>query len=484
MSSKPNLILITTDEQRFDAIGCYGNAAINTPNLDALAQAGAYHPYTYTGNSVCMPARCSLLTGLYSHQHGIMNNRGDLNPHLPTLPQALKTLDYHTALIGKEHFFEGFIDLSHVSETTRKSFGFDTFWSVAGKSMIEGSKDEWTQYLEDKGLYKQHMDDLLARMDKRREDVCEAGPFHTDEEHYVDYQVKEKSIEFLEQHDEDKPFFLWTSFCNPHYPFDPPQEYLEKYKIEYMPVAVNCPLEKVKLYQSYYCAYYAMIEQIDSYIGEIIAKLKALGQFENSLIIFTSDHGDMMGDFDHFGKTQPYEGSIRVPFIAHHPELVKAGTYKQATEVTDICATFLEAAGADDLQNHLPFSPAKSLFNMWNGKAMQRKYAFSELGCQFKPPFSLLVDSHFKYVFYSDTCEGLLFNLKDDLEEKENIIRRYPEIGNMMQKHLLQRLAATAPPHPSEWIYQKHYNTSENNPDRCHHGGNPERVNLGLNNLI
>ncbi|WDE97418.1 sulfatase-like hydrolase/transferase [Lentisphaera profundi] len=482
MSQKTNILLITTDEQRFDAIGCFNKYKVNTPHLDSLAANGAYHPHTYTVNCVCMPARCSLLTGLYSHQHGIMNNRGDLNPSLKTMPQALQKQGYTTALVGKEHFFEGFCDLKEMAETTKTTFGFDHFWSVAGKSMIEGSQDEWTHHLKEKGLYDTHMQDLTSRMDKRRQGICEASPTHLNEDDYVDHLVKEKSIDFLNE--QASPFFLWTSFCNPHFPFDPPKKYLDKYRLEDMPLPFQCPPDKISYFQEYYRAYFAMIEQVDTYVGEIIATLKRNGQFENTLIVFTSDHGDMMGDFGLFAKTQAFDGATRVPFLAHHPQLIKAGVYKQATEISDVCATFIELAGSANLQEELPNSPSQSLLKLWQGGDFQRQYAFSELGGQFKAPFYLLADQDYKFIYYPEDQSELLFDLKNDPHEGENIILRETQIADKMRKALLQRIAVTSPPHPSEWIYQQHYKTASLNPNRCHHGGVPERINRGLQNII
>ena len=156
---KTNLLLLTTDEQRFDYLGTNQRTPVATPNPNRLASEGAQHTNAYTVNPLCMPARCSLLTGLYSHQHGIMNNRGDLDPKTPTMTEELQKLGYYTALIGKEHFFEGFIDLTAAEPYSKKHFGFDYMWPVAGKSMVAGlydypdySDDAWTYYLQEQGL--------------------------------------------------------------------------------------------------------------------------------------------------------------------------------------------------------------------------------------------------------------------------------------------------------------------------------------------
>ena len=378
---RPNLLLITTDEQRYDFIGAMGKTPVSTPNLDRLVREGAYHPHTYTVNPVCMPARCSMLTGLYSHQHGVMNNRGDLPDQLPTLPKALQDLGYKTALIGKEHFFEGFVDLAEADEHTRKAYGWDHTWTVAGKSMVAGmpgyedaAEDFWTRHLRDNGLYEAYRASTSERMGKRKNGECEAGPSVLPEEHHVDYRVTEETLAYLrgraglEEQDGSPPFFLWTSFCSPHCPFDPPEDYLAKYDPHDMPVPIDCPPEKIDHYQSYLAAYCAMIEQLDHYVGRIVHELESQGLLDNTLLVFLSDHGDMMGDFGLFAKNFPYEGSSRVPFIARHPAMIPPGTYNASTEITDVAATFLEAAGAEDVRRILPESPSKSLLPLWQGR--------------------------------------------------------------------------------------------------------------------
>jgi arylsulfatase A-like enzyme len=423
-----------------------------------------------------------------------MNNRGDLNPQIPTLTQELQKLGYHTSLIGKEHFFEGFVDLTKAELYSKEYFGFDYMWPVAGKSMVAGlydfpecADDAWTAYLKDKGFLDTYRNDVMERMEKRRNGTCEAAPSPLPQEHHVDYRIYRETISFLEEYSKnqskDKPFFLWSSFCGPHFPFDPQKKYFERYHAEDMPIPPGCPEHQIEHFQKYLAAYCAMIEEIDEYIGDIIDTLEQQGLRDNTLIVFLSDHGDMVGDFGLFAKSFPFEGSVHVPFIASCPGLIKPGIYHEAIEITDVVATFLEAAGGQNVRDHLSESPSQSLLGHWQGETLQRRYAFSENGYQFQSPFELLTDGTWKYIFYSFSGKESLYNLVEDPFEQQDIAGSNQDKIMQFRHLLLRRKASTPPQNPPEWVYQKINDTDEPNPNRCHHGGLKEYPNEGLINI-
>ena len=190
-----------------------------------------------------------------------------------------------------------------------------------------------------------------------------------------------------------------------------------------------------------------------------------------------------MGDFGLFAKSFPFEGSVHVPFIASCPDIVTPGIYREATEITDIVATFLELAGGKGVREHLPESPSQSLINLWQGGTLQRRYAFSENGYQFQSPFELLTDGTWKYIFYTFSGKESLYNLEEDPTEQNDLANSMPKKIHDFRHLLLRRKGSTPPQNPPEWIYQEIYNTKELNPHRCHHGGLKEHPNEGLINI-
>ena len=472
-----NILLITTDSHRYDYMGFCGAAAVNTPNMDKLAREGAVHTTAYTANPLCMPARCSVLTGLYSHQHCIINNSGDLNPLLNTLPQALRANGYSTAMIGKIHFYEGITDNLEYTKCygELEKLGFDHSWVTAGKSMSEFTEDEWTAILRKKGLlddYRQNLRDRAANVND-----CNTASSMLDEEDTVDYRTAQAAIDYLQGYKDEKPFFAWVSFCNPHFPYDPDEKYHAKYKGKTFPDPRG--VEPNESQKRHAVAYAAMTEQLDTYLGSVLAALEETGKADDTLIIFTSDHGDMLGDHGFYSKIVPYEGSTRIPFIAWHKKLIQPCIVTQPTELTDTAATFLEAAGITDVQAWLPESPSQSLWKMWRGETLARKYAFTENGYQFQRPFMQLCDGKYKYVYYSFDSDELLFDLEADPHELENIAAAQPALVAEFRHLLLRRIGSTPPPSPTFWVKEK--TTGLKGPG-THHG--PGRTNTGLDNLI
>ncbi len=352
---RPNLLLITTDQQRGDCLGCAGHPAVETPYLDELAQRGAWFPHAYTAVPSCTPARAGVLTGMDQWNHGRLVMTGaDPLEYPATLPGELAAAGYHTQGVGKMHFapqrrLYGFHHLT-LDESSRRDPGFLSDYQRFFYAHKDGPYD-----------YRDHSVDWNSWM---------ARPTHLPEHLHPTHWTAGEGIRFLETRDPTRPFFLWLSFARPHSPYDAPQPYWDLYidhpdiPAPYIgdwaarydrPIAdVNAPRTRrtPREIRRARAGYYGNITFIDHQIGRVLYEYRKRDPegFRNTLIIFHSDHGDMMGDHHHWRKTYAYEGSARVPFIVAWPEgwqLPQGQTVEAPVELRDIMPTLLEAAGAD-----------------------------------------------------------------------------------------------------------------------------------------
>jgi arylsulfatase A-like enzyme len=357
MSTRPNLLFIIADQLRADFVGCYGASFVNTPNIDALAAEGIRYERAYSTSPICVPARASLLTGMNSVRNGVLDNSVWLRPDLAacgvrTWPEMLNSVGYFTAGIGKMHFYPW--DSNHglqyrvVAEDKRWIHIRDDYYHrlrAHGERKYHGNEHEG--YLENKGA-------IINRL-----------PWELS----VDHFVGDEAIRFLETYSSDGPFAAMVSFPGPHCPYDPNQEFLDQVDPSRMPPAIPAvqgdadellrnsiesnsrpwngvdystftPEQKQKV-RAHYAA---STNQIDVEIGRIITTLKEQGLWENTVVIFTSDHGDYLGDHGFIGKGIYYEAAIHVPLIVRVPG-VAAGVYEGLVELTDITATLLAFAG-------------------------------------------------------------------------------------------------------------------------------------------
>lgn len=353
MSNRPNLLFIIADQLRADFVGCYGAPYVNTPHIDALAAEGIRYERAYSTSPICVPARASLLTGMNSVRNGVLDNSVWLRPDLAacgvrTWPEMLNEAGYLTAGIGKMHFYPW--DSNHglqyrvIAEDKRWIHIRDDYYHLLrahGERKYHGNEHEG--YLENKGA-------IVNRL-----------PWELS----VDHFVGDEAIRFLETYSGDGPFAAMVSFPGPHCPYDPNQEYLAQVDPSQMPPAIPAvpgdadellrnsvesnsrpwngveystftPAQKQKV-RAHYAA---STNQIDVEIGRIVATLKEQGLWEKTVIIFTSDHGDYLGDHGFIGKGIYYEAAVHVPLIVRVPGL-QAGIYEGLVELTDITATLL-----------------------------------------------------------------------------------------------------------------------------------------------
>jgi len=367
MSEKMNVLFIITDQQRADHLGCAGNPDLKTPNLDRLAAEGTRFTNAYVANPICMPNRSTIFTGKYPSIHGTRFNGINLNPQIQTFPQALLNNGYHTCSIGKLHlnFYGGPIKRKYKSAESMITFfyndkdkrppfpkpyyGLDEVYLTIGHG--DGISGHYLDWLEEKSP--ECFKFLKQRGIILYDDVFFDTPLP--EEFYQTSYVTDKTITFLKEHSEGshggKPFFLHCSFPDPHHPVTPPGKYREMYN----PNTIKLPSTMNDIKNLYdhevlgtfidvyrtnflrvptpeefrkFLAYtYGTISMIDDGVGKILAALKSYGLERNTMVIFTSDHGDFMGDHGVMLKgIAHYQGVIKIPFIWKVPGLTKPGT--------------------------------------------------------------------------------------------------------------------------------------------------------------
>lgn len=347
----PNILFIMVDEMRWDAMGCEKNPVVATPNLDRLAARGVRFARAYTVSPVCSPARASAFTGRYAHVHGVVSNGIPANNGEIFLPSILKHYGYHTAISGKLHY-----------TPRRFDYGFDQFWSFTD----EGPTPElgYMAYLRRKhGSPAKFLrvagtcpwpDDPLGR---------DVGLFKYPAEDFETEWITRRSLDYLRaRKNSSQPWFLFTSYLKPHSPSVEPEPWFSKYDPQRMPIP-KLPsnakemraqqrerqrrhwVDDERMARVMTAKYYGAVAHIDNQVGQLLAELERLGMAGDTLVLFTADHGNMLGDRGRWFKGLQYEGSSHVPLLWHAPGEKGGRVVNQAVENTDLAPSILEAAG-------------------------------------------------------------------------------------------------------------------------------------------
>ncbi|HLQ71882.1 MAG TPA: arylsulfatase, partial [Bacillota bacterium] len=425
---KPNVLLIMTDQQRWDTLGCYGNKVIETPNLDWLASLGTVFNNAYTPSPSCVPARASLITGMDPWNTGVLGMGGGQKPmgtgFSHTLPGELALAGYHTQGVGKMHF-----------HPQRALNGFhNTVLDESGRVENPEFKSDYRQWFDKNKTGDYDFVDHGIGWNSWM-----ARPYHAPEFlHPTNWTVNE-SIKFLKERDPSKPFFLKTSFARPHSPYDSPDYYFDLYEnkktvpdpavgnwAKNVENAVNpdawrgvLSVEKTKRARA---GYYGSISHIDHQIGRLFTHLKRKNLFNETMIIFTSDHGDMLGDHHLWRKTYAYEGSAHIPLIIKPPNSWEKpiSHVEQPTLLQDIMPTILGGADLD-----IPETvDGKSLVPSMYGRSIHmRDYVHGEHSMCYseEQEMQYLTDGKKKYIWFPRTDKEQLFDLSKDRYEYVNL---------------------------------------------------------------
>lgn len=406
MTDRPNFLYIMTDQHRADGLGCYGHPVVRTPNIDAIAKTGTRFEQFFVATPVCMPNRASFMTGRYPSTHGLRYNGCLLSENANTFVDVLKAGGYRTASIGKSHlqpmtdvapFATDAFETGPVKEAWKEDsarydneqpaqydaqgrYQFPTpYYGYEHIDMVTGHGDRagghYQQWFRERH---ENWEELTDRKNQLEHNYSCPQAFRTPipEDSYPTAFIRDRAKEYLrDSASEAAPFFSFVSFPDPHHPFNPPGKYWDMYSPDDFDVPLRYsdhknpppPLvdakarfdtgELPKIPQIAFMANdqhireamaltAGMTTMIDDAVGEIIEVLKETGQYENTVIIFNSDHGDFLGDYNLLLKgAWPKDAITRVPMIWSDPKDRAAAVSQSLASTVDIAPTLLERAG-------------------------------------------------------------------------------------------------------------------------------------------
>jgi arylsulfatase len=463
--SQPNILFIMTDQCRADALGCSGGW-VRTPNLDRIAAEGVRFANAVTNCPICIPARVSLATGRYPHNTAVWDNcHYDIQPETATWMQAVREAGYRTSLFGKTHLHHHSGDLRDREHLIRAA-GIDDIDEITGPRASTDCACAMTASWEAKGLLKAYQADYAERFANK---PWVARPSVLPLEDYADVYVGQQAKRYLAGYDRDQPWMCWVTFGGPHEPWDAPEPYASMYRPEEMPLPIGSR-ETLDDDASGYLArvrehyapedlsaadiaamranYAGNVTLIDDQIGEILSVIEARGELDNTVIVFSSDHGEMNGDHGMIYKMQFLNGAVRVPLIVRLPRAPSKGTPATAAAQTngisqspaewfDIGPTLVELAGGK--LKHQQF--ARSLLpTVDDPEGEHRPFAVSELAREV-----MIMDREWKLVFNGDGEPYLLFDQINDPGELVNRIAdpAMADVIERMKDQLLRHLLQT-----------------------------------------
>ncbi len=421
---RPNILFVMVDEMRWDAMSSEKHPVVLTPNLDRLAKQGLRFSNAYTVAPVCSPARTCVFTSRYADVHGVTRNEIPANNGEIFLPSILRHYGYHTAIAGKLHYMP-----------KRFDFGFDQFWSFTNEGPTpdlgymaylnrkHGSPAKWAIV---PGTCP-WPNDPLGR---------DVGVFKYPKADFETEWITDRSIDYLRSRQGTaQPWFLFASYLKPHSPSVEPKRYFDKYD----PAAIPIPrlpdnikeirakltgfakrqfIEDEQMLRVMSAAYYGAIAHIDDQVGKLLAELDRLGMADNTLVLFTADHGNMLGDRGRMFKTVMYEGSSHVPLIWRGPKGARENTSRveeKIIENTDLFPTILESVGLpipERVQGRSFLSLARGKDHDWKDRC------YSQLAT------AMVRTPRWKFIDNTRNLSGSfeLYDMRDDPKEQRNAV--------------------------------------------------------------
>ncbi len=411
---RPNIVFILCDDHRWDMMGCAGHPWLKTPHLDALAAGGARFRNAFVTTSLCSPSRASILTGLYAHAHGVVDNFQKLPEHLPTFPQLLRDSGYRTAFIGKWHMGDPDLERKEADNSDVPQPGFDHWISFRGQGAY---RDPLLNINGERRRVKGYMTDLLT----------------------------EESLRWLQGQRE--PFCLYLSQKAVHAGFEPAERHRGLYTDGKAPRPATADLTEGKpewlirkrnmsrhglrnLYAGQYTLdtlyrdYAQTLMAVDESVGAVMEQLRRQGALENTLVVYMGDNGFLFGEQGLVDKRVMYDPSIRVPLLVHWPAGVRAGTVVDGMAANiDIAPTLLAAAGVK-----APAMHGRSLVGLLRGASegwrneMLYEY-FWDYEAMHTPTVLGLRTADYSFMEYQGIWDvNELYDMRRDAEQKTNLL--------------------------------------------------------------
>lgn len=499
---RPNILCFITDQHRYDHLGCYGNSIVKTPNIDTIAARGVTLDRAYVSNPLCMPARATLFTGRTPRGHGVRTNGIPLCESIPTLPHALRNAGYRTHSVGKLHLhnfgiprgnkledinpqlfpeLEAFWNSGVTRALPKPYYGMETADVVNGHTQwVFGDYIHWMEK-EHPGMKRGLLPEYAL---EKPTGAPQCYKMSIPEELHYNRWISDRTIQFLDENRHtSNPFFLWCSFPDPHHPYAVPKPWCNMYNPKDIPLPSarreneldDLPQFYKKIYEEgapivsglhgpakvidahlreMIALTYGMISFVDNEIGRILRKLHELELERETIIVFLSDHGDMMGDHWMIRKGPfHFEGLVRIPFIWSWPGYFPEGARTSGlTGHIDFMPTILDLCGIPVPEGKVPDEPeASMMFEPLPGKSLKRQlegkvdkindWIIIEndedyLGLRVRT----FVTDQYKLTIYPGQPYGELFDLANDPQELKNlwVDPRYTEMIKEMKSRFLE----------------------------------------------
>lgn len=461
MAKKQNVLFITCDQLRMDSLGLYGNDVVKTPHIDELFNKGIIFDNLFTNFPVCAPNRSMLATGRWHTVNGLVFNGYELPHDETTMMDIFRGNGYTTYGVGKMHF------------TPQWDFDMD---ADSGRGAINPQPTEFPHYgfdycqITEDSRYGPYADYLAEHGYDTWADLhsfspgmqCATVPSPYPEKHAQTTWITNRAIDYIAGNGDEKPFFMWLSYVHPHHPFNPPEPWASMYDPKDMPLPIylegehdyrskrfhdfwtgkiggheksdlkSFPPERWQKIKAYY---YGMISMIDHNIGRVIHQLKEVGEFENTIFVFTTDHGELLGDHHLLYKSYGYDSVTRMPLMIRRPSDEQQRRLPMLCQSLDVMPTVLETGKIKEPDG----LNGESLYSWLDGdKKIKHDHVLIRRG-----NYHSIQTLDFRLTIYTNGDAAELYDLKKDPDELNNVFTKdeYVEKKNELISKLVLELS-------------------------------------------